>query len=253
MPCAGRCHAQSAGISFPGALPLSGRSASPPGHQINVGSRLEERIGRGFDAIHSGDGIEDNVLLLPGVVRSDFVQTDLAECALGTLLGPADRGIIDSVTVLGQLYGHAKPDGFLCNSLFDLVEEEVWTARGGFGVSKIFVAWYRQHPIAPVAAHAVPVGKLECGYREERLPRKAGRDRLGNLHKCHRRGMRAEELLDAIRVRPGSVGGNQCVEELEESFRGARREVVDRMTDDVGVSMLAEVEANCKPARAGTL
>jgi hypothetical protein len=65
--------------------------------------------------------------------------------------------------------------------------------------------------------------------------------------------MRAEELLDGIRVRPGSVGGNQRIEELQESFRGARWEVVDRMTDDVGVNMFAEMEANRKAARAGTL
>jgi len=53
--------------------------------------------------------------------------------------------------------------------------------------------------------------------------------------------MGAEELLDGIRVRPGGVGGNQCIKELHESFRGARRKVVDRMTDDVGVNMLVEV------------
>jgi hypothetical protein len=65
--------------------------------------------------------------------------------------------------------------------------------------------------------------------------------------------MRAKELLDRIRVRPGRVGGNQCVEELEEPLRGARREGVDRMTDDVGVNMLGKVEANRKASRAGPL
>ena len=61
--------------------------------------------------------------------------------------------------------------------------------------------------------------------------------------------MRAEELLDGIRVRPGRVGGNQGIEKLQEFFRGAHREVVDRMADDVGVNMLGEVEANRKAAR----
>jgi hypothetical protein len=51
--------------------------------------------------------------------------------------------------------------------------------------------------------------------------------------------MRAEKLLDRIRVRPRGVGGNQCIEELQKSFRSARREVVDRMSNDVGVNMLA--------------
>ena len=113
---------------------LSGRSAPPPAHEINIGARLEERIGRGFDALHAGDRIEDDVLLLAGVVRRDFPQADFAERELGTLLGPADRGIVSDVAVLGQLYGYAKPDRFLCNSLFYLVEEEVRTARGRFGL-----------------------------------------------------------------------------------------------------------------------
>jgi hypothetical protein len=50
------------------------------------------------------------VLLLPGVARGDYLQTDFAECELRTPLGPADRGIVDDVTVLGQLYGYSKPN-----------------------------------------------------------------------------------------------------------------------------------------------
>jgi hypothetical protein len=34
------------------------------------------------------------------------------------------------------LYGHAKPDRFPRNPIFDLVEEEVWTARSGFGLPR---------------------------------------------------------------------------------------------------------------------
>ena len=70
----------------------SGRSAPPPAHQIDVGSRLEERIGRGFDAVHSQDWIENDVLLLAGFVRDDLAQTDFAERALRTFLGPGSRG-----------------------------------------------------------------------------------------------------------------------------------------------------------------
>jgi hypothetical protein len=159
----------------------------------------------------------------------------------------------NDIAILGQLYDYAKPDGFPCNALLDLVEEEICTPRGGFGLVEIFVACYRQHPIAAVAAHAVRPGKFECGDREKPLPGKAGRYRLWNLHKPQSRGMRAEELLDRIRVRPGGVGRNQRIEELHETLRGTRREAVDRMTDDVGVNMLAKVEANRKPARAGAL
>lgn len=81
--------------------------------------------------------------------------------SLRTVLGPADRGIVNDVAILGQLHGYAKPDGFPCNALLDPVEEEIWTPRGAFGLIEIFVARYRQHPIAPVAAHAVRVGKFE--------------------------------------------------------------------------------------------
>lgn len=118
---------------------LSGRSAPSPAHQIDVGSRLEERIGRGFDAVHSRDRIKDDVLLRAGVVRSDFLQADFAERELRTVLGRANRGIINGVAVLGQLHRYAKSDGFPCNSLFDLVEEEVGAAGGGFGLVEIFV------------------------------------------------------------------------------------------------------------------
>jgi hypothetical protein len=52
---------------------------------------------------------------------------------------------------------------------------------------------------------------------------------------------------------PRRVGGDQCIKKLHESLRGARREAVDRMTDHVGVNMLAEVETNRKPARVGAL
>src|SRR6266446_3418421 len=140
-----------AGLS-PCRLVLSGCPAPPPAHQIDIGSRLEQGIGGGFDAIHPWDPIKDDVLLLAGVVRRDPVQVDFAERELRPLLGPADRGVVSGVAFLGQLYGYVKPDCFLCNPLLDLVEEEVWTARGGFGLAKILVARDRQHPVAPVAA-----------------------------------------------------------------------------------------------------
>jgi hypothetical protein len=62
--------------------------------------------------------------------------------------------------------------------------------------------------------------------------------------------MRAKKLLDGVRVRPGGVDGNHGIEKLDEPLGGARREIVDRMTDDVGVNMFAEVKANRKAVRA---
>src|SRR5215471_19067342 len=234
-------------------LVLSGRSAPPPAHQIDVGARLEEGIGRGFDAVHAWDRIKDDVLLLAGVVRGDFRQTDFAERALRTFFRPADRGIVDRVAVLGQLHGYPKPDGFPGNALLDLVKEGVWPARGAFGLAEVFVTGDRQHPVAPKAALTIRIGKSEGGDREKRLAGKAGRNGLRDLNKSHRRGMRGKELLDGVRVRPGRVGGNHCIQKLDERLGGAHREVVDRMTDDVGVDMLGKVKANREAARAGTL
>ena len=114
----------------------AGCSAPPAAHQIDVGARLKERIGRSFDAVDSRDRIKDNVLLLAGVVRGDLPQADFAERALRTLLRPADGGIVSSVAILGQLHGYTKPDGSLGDPLLDLVEEEVWAARGGFGLDR---------------------------------------------------------------------------------------------------------------------
>jgi hypothetical protein len=65
--------------------------------------------------------------------------------------------------------------------------------------------------------------------------------------------MRREELLDGIRVRPGGIGGDHGLKELDEPLGGARWESIDRMTDDVGVNMLSKVEANRKSTRGRTL
>ena len=64
---------------------------------------------------------------------------------------------------------------------------------------------------------------------------------------------RAKELLDGIRVRPAGIRGNHRIQKLHEPPGGAHREVVDRMTDDVGVDMLGKVKADRKTARARTL
>ena len=53
----------------------AGVQAVPPsGHQIDVGPRLEERIGRRFDFVYSRDRIEDDVLLLAGFVYGDDLR-----------------------------------------------------------------------------------------------------------------------------------------------------------------------------------
>jgi hypothetical protein len=104
------------------------------------------------------------------VIAGPVVQRAREQWAGGLGEYLRDRGIVNDVSILGQLYDDAKPNGFLCNAIFDLVKEEIWTGPGGFGLVEIFIACYRQHTIAPIAARAVCVGKLECGYREKRPP-----------------------------------------------------------------------------------
>jgi hypothetical protein len=65
--------------------------------------------------------------------------------------------------------------------------------------------------------------------------------------------MGAKKLLDGVRVRPFGVCGDHRAQEFDKPLGGAHREIVDRMTYDVGVNMLAKVKANRKAARARTL
>src|SRR6185369_4360249 len=184
------------------------------------------------------------MLLRAGVVWSSLRQTDFAELELWTSLRPTDSGIIDGVAVLSQLNNDAKLNGLLRYALLEFVEEEIWSLRGRCRVIEIFVSRHRQHSIPPVAAYAVRVGEPESRYREKRLLPKARRNRLGSLHKRQSRRMLAKELLNGVRVRPSPIGGNQRIEKLQESFRSARGEGVDRMSDDVRMNMLGKVEAD---------
>ena len=51
----------------------------------------------------------------------------------------------------------------------------------------------------------------------------------------------------------GGISGNQCIEKIQQSLRGAHRNGVDRLSDNVRMNMLGKVEANRKPARPGAL
>ena len=92
-------------------------------------------------------------LALSGVIS---VQADFSELEPRTILRPADSGIVNGVAILSQLHDDLKPDRLLRNPLFDLVEEEVRPLCCRSGLVQIFIACHRQHPIAPVAAHARP-------------------------------------------------------------------------------------------------
>jgi hypothetical protein len=48
-----------------------GGPASSAGEKVDICAWLEEWVGGGFDAVDSWDGVEDEALLLGGVVESD--------------------------------------------------------------------------------------------------------------------------------------------------------------------------------------
>jgi hypothetical protein len=54
--------------NFPEFLRRARCSAPTTAHQVNIRARLKQGIGGRFDAIHSGNGIKDDVLLLAGIV-----------------------------------------------------------------------------------------------------------------------------------------------------------------------------------------
>jgi hypothetical protein len=63
----------------------------------------------------------------------------------------------------------------------------------------------------------------------------------------------AQELLNGIRVRASSIGGDQRVKEFQEIFRSARGEGVDGMSDDVAMDVFVKMEADGATARARIL
>ena len=64
---------------------------------------------------------------------------------------------------------------------------------------------------------------------------------------------KAESCNATFRVWPSRIGSDHRIEELDEPLGSARRERIDRLTDDVGVNMRPKVEANCKAARGRML
>src|SRR6266436_9882307 len=62
------------------ALLLRARGSAPTtAHQVDIRARLKQGIGGRFDAIHPGNRIKDNVLLLAGIVRRHCREGQLAE------------------------------------------------------------------------------------------------------------------------------------------------------------------------------
>src|SRR5262249_23718771 len=226
---------------------LYGRGpASAPAEQIDLRAHLAEWVARGVDAIDPRDGIEDDFapLRLP-VVHADR-QGDGAEGDLRAALRPGHAGVSHVVAVAGQLHEDAQPDRSSCQPRADLVEEEVRGLRGGLLVREVLGAFFGPDAESPVPAEPLGVGELEGSYGEERLPRKAGRDRLGRLDEALRAGVRREE--GAERLGLARPEGGRGAEELQELLAGADRKAVRGVSDDVGVDVIGQVEAHGDPA-----
>ena len=73
-----------------GRRAFSGFSAPSARHQIDVRPRLEQRVGRGRDALDARNGIENDPLLLVGIVRGNGCQTDFSERYQLAALRPAE-------------------------------------------------------------------------------------------------------------------------------------------------------------------
>src|SRR6516165_12132940 len=80
--------------------PFPGFSAPSARHQIDVRPRLEQRIGRSLDAPDARNGVENDLLLLGGIVRGNGCQNDLSKRYQLTALRPADPRIIRDVAIL---------------------------------------------------------------------------------------------------------------------------------------------------------
>src|SRR5262249_50588499 len=105
--------------------PFPSFSAPSARHQIDVRPRLEQRVGRSLDALDAWNGIENDLLLLVGIVRGNSCQNDLSKRYQLTALRPADGRIIRHVALLCQLNKDAKPHRFPGHTRCDLIQKEV--------------------------------------------------------------------------------------------------------------------------------
>src|SRR5215471_6732189 len=111
--------------------PFSGFSAPSARHQIDIRPRLEQRVSRSLDAVDARNGVENDLLLLVGIVRGNGCQNDFSKRYQLTALRPADGRIIRDVALLCQLNEDAKPNRVAGHTCRDLIQKEVRRLRRG--------------------------------------------------------------------------------------------------------------------------
>src|SRR5271170_7364987 len=77
---------------------LGGCAAAASTDEIDGRTKFEQRVLRWRDAVETGNGIEDDGLLLVGVIRDGLGESDRAQIEHGSVFGPVDGRIVDDVS-----------------------------------------------------------------------------------------------------------------------------------------------------------
>ena len=133
---------------------------APAAQQINGSTQLEQRIIRGLDAIDTRNRVEDSSFLLLLVIMGLCSENDGAELNQRPLGWPVNRGVVDDVALIGDLYLDIKPDGTRGDAFRELVKEVVGTLGLRGSVVKMFDAGLRQNAIASVTGDRILVASL---------------------------------------------------------------------------------------------
>src|SRR5262249_39317768 len=143
----------------------------------------------------------------------------------------------------------AELDLVLGQPLVDLIEQEVLRLRCRIFVGEVLGSCCGSNAKPPMTAYALTVGELERRDREECLAREASWDRLGGFDKPLRVGMGGEERSERLGLAGSEVFYR--TEKLQKLLAGADREAIGGVHDDVGVVVLAQMEADCHSPRPG--
>jgi hypothetical protein len=220
---------------------LDARSLTPAAaaHQIDGGAQLKQRVIRGFDAVHAGNGVEDDLLLLQLVVHGLRGQNYRAEMNYRAIGGPMNGRVIHNVALTGDLYQDVEPDGARRDALRKFFEKIVGILALGGSVVEMLDAGSRRNVVASVPRHAILVDKAERRDAEKGFSRKADGVRLGRLNEREGGRMCAEEGLNGSWGTGGLAARGRGTQEFEELLAGSNREAVGGMADDVGLGSLS--------------
>ena len=140
--------------------------------------------------------------------------------------------------------------GALRQARSNVIEQNVRRLVGGCSLVEVLHRAIRADPVAAEANFALLVLELICVYRKKAFGEEADGHRFRSLHELERGRVGTQKFLNCIRmrrVRGAFVYGSQ---EFHKLFRGASRETIHGMGNDVGVNVLGKIEANREASRA---